>query len=120
MKKILIIDDDQEMANLIRVLLKYYRYDAMVAYDPRKGIAIARREKPDLILMDVLMPAMNGREACRILKKDEKTRHIPVIFLTAKNSMDDIIGEAQAGGTGHVAKPFDSKELLENIRKYCL
>ena len=119
MKKILIIDDDREMANLVKVLLRYYGFEAIVALDPRKGILVAKRKKPDIILMDVLMPAMNGREACRRLKQDETTKNIPVIFLTAKDSSDDVIGEMEAGGVGHVTKPFDSKELLEKIAALC-
>ena len=118
MKKILIIDDDREMADLIRTLLRYYQYEVLVAYDPRKGIAIAQKKQPHLILMDVLMPTMNGREACRRLKESEKTKDIPVIFLTAKDSPDDIVGEIEAGGVGHLTKPFDSKTLLEKIREF--
>lgn len=70
-------------------------------------------------MMDVLMPVMNGREACRILRQDETTKNIPVIFLTAKDSPDDVIGEIKAGGSGHLTKPFDSKELLEKIAALC-
>lgn len=119
MKRILIIDDDREMANLVKTLLRYYGFETIVAYDPIKGISIAKRKKPDVILMDVLMPAMNGREACRRLKQNECTKNIPVIFLTAKDSPDDVIGEMKAGGSGHLTKPFDSKELLEKITALC-
>lgn len=118
-KKILIIDDDREMADLVRALLNYYGYEATAINDPKKGISFAQKDKPDLILLDVLMPTMNGREVCRRLKEAEKTKDIPVIFLTAKDSPDDVEGEKDVGGSGHLQKPFDSKKLLENIKKLC-
>ncbi len=119
MKKILIIDDDRDMASLIQALLKYYGYEALVMHDPKKGILLAQKKKPDVILLDVLMPAMNGREVCRKLKENEATQDIPVVFLTAKDSADDITAELKAGGAGHITKPFDSKDLLEKVKVLC-
>ena len=119
MKRILIIDDDHDMASLIQSLLKYYGYDATVVHDPHKGLTLAQKSKPDLILLDVLMPKMNGREVCEKLKQSGATKNIPVIFLTAKDSADDVAAELKVGGMGHITKPFDSKDLLEKIRDLC-
>ena len=116
-KNILIIDDDRELSSIVKDLLHYYGYDAMVVHEPKKGIEVAKKRQPDLILLDVLMPSMNGREVCKVLKRQEETKNIPVIFLTAKDSADDIAGEIEAGGSGHFSKPFDSKKLLEKIKE---
>lgn len=74
--------------------------------------------KPDLILLDVMMPELNGFETCKILKKSEQTKNIPVIFLTAKTETDDIVNGFELGAVDYVTKPFRSLELLQRVRTY--
>ena len=78
---------------------------------------IARVQKPDLIILDVILPGIKGREVCAILTEDEETREIPIVFLTAKDSPDDIDAEMAAGATSHLAKPVDAKALLSEIKR---
>ena len=115
MKRILIIDDEKDLARMVQTRLNYYGYDSFILVDPRKALEVAEKKKPDLILLDVLMPQVNGREVCKQLKGKETTKDIPVIFLTAKDSGDDIAAEMEVGGSGHVLKPINDKELLEVV-----
>jgi len=115
MKKILIIDDDHDFSNLIKSLLGYNNYRAVIVNDPQKGMITAEREKPDLILLDVLMSEMSGREVCEALKRDEKTKNIPIIFLTGLDPDDDRVRELMVDNSAVLRKPFESEQLLETI-----
>ncbi len=115
-KKILVIDDEKEMTDMIAMRLKYYGYACLTVNDPQDGAALAQKEKPAAILLDVLMPQMNGRQVCKQLKDNEVTREIPIVFLTAKDSADDVTAEMQAGGVGHITKPINDAELIDVIR----
>ncbi len=114
-KTILVIDDDRGFLKLIRSFLVSRGHRALLAENGEKGIKIAGTSKPDLILLDVIMPGMKGREVCAKLKSDEQTKEIPVIFLTAKDSPDDIKAEMELGALTHITKPLDAKELYSKI-----
>ncbi len=116
-KRILIIDDDRGLLKLMKVNLASQGYDVLTADTGEKGIEAAKRERPDLIILDVILPGIKGREVCARLKNDARTKDIPVIFLTAKNSPDDIKAELELGATSHITKPLDSSETLNEVRK---
>ncbi|MDF1877577.1 diguanylate cyclase [Sulfurimonas sp. SAG-AH-194-L11] len=115
-KKILVIDDTQENIELMLELLSD-RYDVMVALDGQHGLEIAQEEEPSLILLDIMMPVINGYEVCKHLKNNPKTESIPVIFLTAKVDEDSIEQAYEVGGADYVSKPFKPRELFARVAK---
>ena len=91
-------------------------FQIVTAESGEKGLELAKNQRPDLIILDVLLPGIKGREVCAKLKQDDKTKNIPVIFLTSKKSLDDLKAEAEIGALTHFTKPVDSKKLLEEIK----
>ena len=116
MKKILIIDDDQEFSGILKTLLQCNGYEAIVVNDPRESVSVAGEEMPDVVLLDDSMPEMNGREVCEALRKNERTKSIPVVFLTGRDVEDDPGFHIEVGASAYLAKPFDSDRLLESIK----
>ncbi len=121
MKKILIVDDDEDIVDLVVNRLKKNHYDAISATDGESGIKKAVKEKPDLIIMDILMPGMQGGDAAKILKSQDITKDIPILFFTAlstflKNSKE--LDTINVGGQFYpaIAKPFDPEKLLSTIK----
>jgi diguanylate cyclase (GGDEF)-like protein len=111
---ILAVDDTRENLNILLSLLS--GYDVLVALDGKKALEIIGREKIDLVLLDISMPEMNGYEICRILKTAERTRDIPVIFLTAKDDEESIEQAYDVGGVDFITKPFKPRELLARVK----
>jgi len=117
-KLITIIDDEPKNVVLLRDLLKVRGYTTNEATNGKKGVELALDSKPDLILMDIQMPEMDGMEATRILKQDETTRHIPILALSSYAMIGDKERILEAGCDGYLAKPLDIKELLKIIAEY--
>ena len=122
MKKILIVDDDPEVIELVRNRLEAHLYEVVSATDGETGVKMAKKEKPELILMDIMMPNLSGGEAVRLLKSDAATKYIPVIFLTAVTS--NLPQGQEANGINvegqyypAIAKPFKSEILLFEIER---
>lgn len=116
--KILIVEDNPTNMKLISNLIKKAAYEVLGAADANAGIAMAREERPDLILMDIQLPGMDGLTATGILKNDEKTRHIPVIALTSYAMKGDEERMTAAGCDGYLAKPIRYKELLQTVESF--
>lgn len=116
-KSILIVDDDEGLLKTVQKILLGNGYSVLTANTGEKGLQIARNQRPDLIILDVLLPGIKGREVCAILKEDPGTKLIPVIFLTAKDSPDDIEAEVAVGGQAHLVKPVNAKILLAEVKK---
>ncbi len=114
-KKILIVDDTESNIDILLNVLDE-DYDVFVALDGETALEIAKEDKPDLILLDIIMPAMDGYEVCKRLKADDKTKHIPVIFITAKTDENVIEKAYDVGGVDYVSKPFRSRELLARVK----
>lgn len=112
---ILVVDDNSQNLNVISSLLKIEEYKFALANSGQKAIEIADRTVPDIILLDIMMPGMDGYEVCKILKENEKTKNIPIIFLTAKSETEDIVKGFELGGVDYVVKPFRQAELLQRI-----
>ena len=116
-KKILIIDDEKEMVQLETMRLVAHGYDVIVAYEGETGLALARTEKPDLILVDIMLPKMDGYELCRRLKQDLKCRLIPIILVSAVDEKLDTHLGKKVGADDYFTKPFDPTLLLDKIRE---
>ena len=117
---ILVVDDVPSNLNVLCPMLEAAGYQALVAGSGEIALDLAERSRPDLILMDVMMPEMDGYEACRHLKQEEATRHIPVIFLTARDDIKGILSGFEAGGVDYVTKPFQKAELLARIENHLM
>jgi len=117
MKKILIADDRRQVVELVRVSLEGEDYKIVDASDGKEALKRVRLEKPDLILLDVVMPKMDGFEVCRQLKKDPQTQEIPIIMLTAKGQEVDKEKARQVGVRDYITKPFSPSALLIKIEE---
>ena len=113
---ILIVDDNAENLQFLGSLLMENGYDVGVAMNGTQALTFCNETCPDLILLDVMMPGMDGYECCARLKKDLATRHIPVIFLTAKTETKAIVRGFDTGGADYVSKPFIPAELMARIK----
>ena len=113
--RILIIEDNPDTRRFLEAMLGK-EFEILTAENGVIGIDFARNKSPDLILLDIMLPILSGYDACRLLKKDEKTKHIPIIFLSAKNSVPDITHGLTAGADDYIPKPFDYKELVARIK----
>ena len=117
-KRILIVDDSATSVMWQRMILAKEPYDLMTAKDGQEGIDVAVAESPDLILMDVVMPRMNGFEATRLLRENERTKSVPVIMVTTRSEMKSVEEGWQSGCSDYITKPIDKLELLEKVRSY--
>jgi len=117
-KMILIVEDEPKNLTLLRDLLQVSGYKTIEATDGEKGVELAKASKPDLILMDIQMPKMDGLEATQILKADAATSNIPVLALTSYAMKGDEERILQAGCDGYLAKPFNIQELLKTVAEY--
>jgi DNA-binding response OmpR family regulator len=108
---VLVIDDEQSIRLLCRVNLAASGMEVLEAEDGEHGIELARKEQPDLILLDVMMPGLDGWEVARRLGRDAATSEIPIVFLTARAGADDRALGEQVGGVGYIVKPFDPVEI---------
>ena len=120
-KTILVVDDEPEVVQLLSMRLSSEGYNVLTAVNGKEAVNIAKKEKPDLIVLDVLMPEMDGSKAASILKESPETKDIPVIFLTCLFTKEEEMSGNVRGHEYFVAKPYDSDQLLrvikDNIRK---
>lgn len=117
-KKILIVDDEVDFADMLKMRLEANGYDVVAAHDGEEGIAAAQAENPSLILLDVMMPGLDGYQTLKRLKATRGTEYIPVVMLTAKGETKSIFKAQDIGVTDYLIKPCDSKELLEVLSKH--
>ena len=117
-KVILIVDDEQEVRSVIRSRLQASGYTTIEAADGRQGVELVKTRKPDLVLMDIRMPVMDGYAALHIIKADETTRNIPVVMLTAVVNELHEKATKGIGADGYVTKPFTPEKLLDAIGQF--
>lgn len=113
--KILVIEDNEDTRRFLQHILSK-EYEVLLADNAVLGIDYARNQNPDLILLDIMLPHLSGLDACQILKKEERTANIPIIFLSAKSKVSDITSGLSLGADDYIPKPFDYKELLARIQ----
>lgn len=117
-KKILIVDDEQDIVESLKFVLETSGYDCVCAYDGEEGLKLAKELSPDLIILDVMMPKINGYKISRLLKYDSKYKNIPILMITARSQEEDkLIGE-ETGVNEYITKPFEITEVLAKVEQY--
>ena len=117
-KKILVVDDEPDLVETVRFPLEMEGYQVLVSYNGEDGLNQARRENPDLIILDLMLPKLDGYKVCRLLKFDERYKHIPILMLTAKAQEKDRILGKETGADEYMTKPFDIDKLLEKVKLF--
>lgn len=118
MKKILIVDDEQDIVESLKFVLEAGGYDCFTAFNGEDGLRLAKELVPDLIILDVMMPKINGYKISRLLKYDNKYKNIPILMITARSQEEDkLIGE-ETGADEYITKPFDLDDVLRQVEKY--
>ena len=116
-KKILVVDDEPELIKALQIRLRAAGYDVLAAYDGQEGLSKAQKEKPDLIILDLMLPKMDGYKVCGLLKKDSRYAKIPIIMFTARaQEGDKKLGE-EMGADAYITKPFQHEILLAKIEE---
>jgi CheY-like chemotaxis protein len=115
MAKILIAEDERDIRELITFTLRYAGHEILTAVNGEEALTVARENIPELILMDVRMPKMTGYEACRHMKADDKIKHIPVVFLSAKGQESEIQTGLEVGAADYILKPFAPDQLIKRV-----
>lgn len=114
-KRILIVDDTKDILQVVARRLQSWGYEALTAETGEDGLRVAQEQLPDLVLLDIMMPKMKGRDVCAKLKADPKTKHIPVIFMTALGLADHVKAGMDLGADDYIVKPFEPAELKDRI-----
>lgn len=114
--KILIVEDDKAIVEMLEYNLQEAGYEIVSALNGEEGLALAGRERPDLIILDIMLPIIDGFEVCRMLKNDNAVAHIPIIILSAKSQETDKVVGLELGADDYVTKPFSPRELIARTR----
>jgi diguanylate cyclase (GGDEF)-like protein len=114
--KILVVDDEPDIRDVLRITLEDEKYEVYEAGNGEEALAFIQKKLPDLVLCDYKMPKMDGREFCRLIKKDILLRHLPIIMVTGKGEITDKVDGIEAGADDYIVKPFEPKELIAHIR----
>jgi len=117
-KKILIVDDEVDLVETIRFPLEMEGYHILVSYNGEDALNQARKENPDLILLDLMLPKLDGYKVCRLLKFDDRYKHIPILMLTAKTQEKDKTLGMETGANEYITKPFEMDDLLKKVKAY--
>lgn len=116
--RVLIVDDEPFIVETVRFALEQAGYECLVAADGEEAMRIARSEAPGLILLDIMLPKLNGFQVCRLLKFDERYRHIPIVMLTARTQARDRLLGLETGADEYLTKPFELPELIRVIGRH--
>ena len=116
-KKILIIDDEFDFVESLQIILEQENYECLTAHEGKHGLQLAREWKPDLIILDIMLPGMDGYNVCRALKFDVRLKEIPTIMLTVKARTEDRIMGKASGADDYITKPFSQEELIAKIEE---
>jgi len=117
MAKILVVDDEKDFHTMMAIRLESYGYEVISAYDGKEGLMKAKSESPDLILLDVMMPEIDGFEVCTLLKNDKQYSGIPIIICTGMTEKVDSETSTKVGADAYITKPFDHKILRSKIEE---
>jgi len=115
MKRILIAEDERDIRDLVAFTLRFAGYEVLTANNGEEAVAMTLKEMPDMVLTDVRMPKMTGYEACKLIKADPTTRHIPVVFLSAKGQEAEVQSGLAAGAEEYLLKPFAPDQLTRKV-----
>ena len=117
-KKILIVEDERDIVETIQFMLELEGLECLVAYDGEEALVKAKKENPHLILLDIMLPKINGYQVCRLLKSDQEYSHIPIIMLTAKTQESDKFWGKESGADDYLTKPFEMEKLIQKVQGY--
>ena len=117
-KRIVIVDDEVDLVETVRFPLELEGFDVLVSYNGEDALSQARKEKPDLIILDLMLPKLDGYKVCRLLKFDERYKHIPILMLTAKTQEKDKALGMETGADEYITKPFEMDALMEKVKTY--
>ena len=117
-KKILVVDDEELTTELAKTFLEKYEFTVIIAYDGESGLKLADSENPDLILLDVMLPSMDGFTVCKKLKENDRFKDIPILMFTAKGLSSDIEKGEACGADEYIVKPFSGRALVATIRRH--
>ena len=117
-KKILIVDDEQDIVETLKFMLEAQGYECFCAYDGENGLNMAKEIMPDLMILDVMMPKINGYKISRLLKYDNKYKDIPIIMVTARSQEDDKLLGQETGVNEYITKPFELDEVIAKVNEY--
>jgi len=116
--KVLVVEDDRSIQMVLELVLsRMTKCQVIVASDGREGISKIQEQKPDVVLLDLMMPGMDGFEVCQRSKADEATKHIPIIFLTAQPQPASVARAMALGAAGYIVKPFDPIKIIDQINE---
>jgi len=117
MRRILVVDDEESIRKLLELILREAGYEVLFCEDGLQGYNLAKKEKPDLIILDLMLPKLDGHKVCRLLKFDTRFKEIPIIISTAKASEEDKKLAQDSGADAYLLKPFKKEELLQKIKE---
>jgi twitching motility two-component system response regulator PilG len=117
-KKILVVEDEESLLKLESILLTSKGYEVRGVPNGQAALDAITEEQPDLVLLDIMLPEIDGFEVCRRIKSDPATRHIPVVMLTAKKTRDDMARGEKVGADWYITKPFKSAMVIETIQRF--
>ena len=117
-KKILVVEDEPHISNLVKFILEKNGFGVLQAFVGQEGLTMAKREKPDLIILDVMMPNMDGFEVAKKLAEMKETKNIPIIMLSSAAQFKDKMKGIEAGAADYVTKTFDKDELVAKVKEY--
>jgi two-component system alkaline phosphatase synthesis response regulator PhoP len=117
-KKILVVDDEVDLVETVRFPLEMEGFNVMVSYNGEDALNQARKESPDLIILDLMLPKLDGYKVCRLLKFDERYKHIPILMLTAKIQEKDKSLGMETGADEYITKPFEMEYLIGKVKAY--
>ena len=112
---ILVVDDEPDLVQLVSLRLKIAGYDVMAAYDGQEALDQVKRTRPDLIILDLMLPKLDGYKVCRLLKFDERYKEIPVLIFTARAQEQDVKMAIECGAEAYMMKPFEPKVFLDKL-----
>jgi len=115
-KKILVVDDEPHIVNLVRLTLSQEKYEIYSAYTGKEAIELAKQIIPNLVILDLMMPSVDGYQVCEELRKNKKTANIPVMILSAKSQLADKFKSINVGADDYMIKPFDPDELVKRVK----
>jgi two-component system alkaline phosphatase synthesis response regulator PhoP len=112
-RRILVVDDDKKIVELVSLYLRRDGYGVLAAYDGQEALEVARLKQPDLVVLDLMLPELDGRDVCRLLRAES---HVPIIMLTARSTDDDKLNGLDLGADDYITKPFNPRELVARVR----
>jgi two-component system, OmpR family, alkaline phosphatase synthesis response regulator PhoP len=115
-KRILVVDDEPHIVKLVSLSLGKKKYDILSAYSGQEALRHIKNAPPDLVVLDIMMPGINGYEMCQALRENASTKNVPIIILSAKSQMEDKLHAIDVGADDYLCKPFDPAELSRRIR----